>query len=133
MLADETLAPGEGTGMVIGKRMRRHIAEPCDGWASLTREVWYDGALLDPVESLTVYDHSPSGFEWAYSGSGPAQLALALALRICADPEEAQRCSFTLKETFIAPAPQARFEIPIAALERWLESWRTQRHNAAAS
>jgi len=25
-------------------------------------------------------DHSPGGFEWGYSGSGPAQLALALRL-----------------------------------------------------
>lgn len=27
---------------------------------------------------LDLYDHSPTGFEWGYSGSGPAQLALAI-------------------------------------------------------
>ena len=27
---------------------------------------------------LDLYNHSPTGFEWGYSGSGPAQLALAL-------------------------------------------------------
>jgi len=27
---------------------------------------------------LDLWDHSPTGFEWAYSGSGPAQLALAI-------------------------------------------------------
>ena len=29
---------------------------------------------------LEVRNHSPTGFEWGYGGSGPAQLALALVL-----------------------------------------------------
>lgn len=29
---------------------------------------------------LDVWSHSPTGFEWGYNGSGPAQLALALLL-----------------------------------------------------
>ena len=32
---------------------------------------------LNPRRDLV--DHSPTGFEWGYGGSGPAQLALALA------------------------------------------------------
>lgn len=40
-------------------------------------EVWNPrGGLLDPATGIR--DHSPSGFEWGYGGSGPAQLALAL-------------------------------------------------------
>lgn len=35
---------------------------------------------LKPDKSLKVRNHSPSGFEWAYQGSGPAQLALTLLL-----------------------------------------------------
>jgi len=35
---------------------------------------------LTPERSLELADHSPSGFEWGYGGSGPAQLALALLL-----------------------------------------------------
>jgi Family of unknown function (DUF6166) len=27
---------------------------------------------------LDLYNHSPDGFEWGYTGSGPAQLALAI-------------------------------------------------------
>jgi hypothetical protein len=27
---------------------------------------------------LDLWNHSPTGFEWGYGGSGPAQLALAL-------------------------------------------------------
>nr|WP_245779558.1 DUF6166 domain-containing protein [Halostagnicola kamekurae] len=39
------------------------------------------GASATPLErSLDIVNHSPSGFEWGYSGSGPAQLACALLL-----------------------------------------------------
>lgn len=34
------------------------------------------GKPLDP--RLDLQDHSPTGFEWGYGGSGPAQLALAI-------------------------------------------------------
>ena len=38
--------------------------------------VTVDGRPLNP--RLDLYNHSPSGFEWGYCGSGPAQLALAI-------------------------------------------------------
>jgi hypothetical protein len=38
--------------------------------------VTVDGRALDPRFDLRT--HSPTGFEWSYGGSGPAQLALAL-------------------------------------------------------
>jgi hypothetical protein len=34
------------------------------------------GNALDARQDL--YNHSPTGFSWGYSGSGPAQLALAI-------------------------------------------------------
>jgi hypothetical protein len=43
---------------------------------------------LDP--RLDLRRHSPTGFEWNYSGSGPAQLALALAADVLADDDKAQ-------------------------------------------
>ena len=33
-----------------------------------------DHRRLSPDRSLDVVNHSPSGFEWGYAGSGPAQL-----------------------------------------------------------
>lgn len=42
---------------------------------------------LYPGPSLTLCDHSPDGFNWGFSGSGPAQLALALLLDATTDPE----------------------------------------------
>ena len=39
-------------------------------------DVTVNGRPLDPRFDL--WNHSPTGFEWGYGGSGPAQLALAL-------------------------------------------------------
>ena len=36
--------------------------------------------ILNHKKSLRVRRHSPDGFNWGYSGSGPAQLALAILL-----------------------------------------------------
>lgn len=41
--------------------------------AGVTRE-------LDPEPSRALRNHSPTGFEWGYGGSGPAQLSLAILL-----------------------------------------------------
>lgn len=37
-------------------------------------------AIFDPRPSQSVINHSPDGFAWGYSGSGPAQLALAILI-----------------------------------------------------
>jgi len=44
---------------------------------------------LTPERSLELANHSPSGFEWGYGGSGPAQLALALLLDYTDDEDVA--------------------------------------------
>ena len=44
-----------------------------------------DQERLTPERSLELVNHSPSGFEWGYGGSGPAQLALALLLDYTGD------------------------------------------------
>ena len=48
-------------------------------------------AALTPVASLKVRNHSPTGFEWGYLGSGPAQLALALLLDFTGDRRLSER------------------------------------------
>ncbi len=37
-----------------------------------------DGSVRELPPRLDLFSHSPTGFEWGYAGSGPAQLALAL-------------------------------------------------------
>ena len=48
-----------------------------------------EGTRLTPERSLELANHSPSGFESGYCGSGPAQLALALLLDYTDDEEVA--------------------------------------------
>jgi len=49
--------------------------------------VTVDGRRLNPRFDL--WNHSPTGFEWGYVGSGPAQLALALLADHLGDGEQA--------------------------------------------
>lgn len=62
-----------------------------------------DGKPLDP--RLDLANHSPSGFCWGYSGSGPAQLALAV-LADAFDDATALRFYQDLKWRFFAQIRQ---------------------------
>lgn len=58
---------------------------------------------LDPRFDLRT--HSPDGFEWGYGGSGPAQLALALAADVLGDDEAAQGVYQRLKFRVVGRLP----------------------------
>jgi Family of unknown function (DUF6166) len=78
---------------------------------------------LDPRYDLR--SHSPTGFEWGYSGSGPAQLALALAADVLGDDEKAQDVYQQLKFKLIGGLPdhgwilsEERIRTAIEAIEQ---------------
>lgn len=50
-----------------------------------------DHERLAPDRSLDLVRHSPAGFDWGYTGSGPAQLACALLLDYTDDDTVAQQ------------------------------------------
>lgn len=64
-----------------------------------------DGAEVDLLTSLKVRQHSPTGFNWGYLGSGPAQSALAICLHIFGDARVAQALYQPFKERFVAQWP----------------------------
>ena len=88
-----------------------------------TRQVWISDVELLPHESQKVRNHSPDGFNWAYSGSGPAQLALALMLRYCTSRHEAERCYQAFKHNFVA-IWEGDFTCDEQDVLSWLERWR---------
>ena len=47
-------------------------------------------------------NHSPCGFAWGYSGSGPAQFALAMACVVLDDDQAALQVYGRLKERVVA-------------------------------
>jgi hypothetical protein len=68
--------------------------------------VHQDGQEPRPLNPrLDLRNHSPTGFEWSYSGSGPAQLALALAADALGDDERAQDVYQHLKSKLVARLP----------------------------
>ncbi len=60
--------------------------------------------LLPPRNDLR--NHSPDGFSWGYSGSGPAQLSLAILMQSFEDWSRVQPIYQIFKERFIARIPQ---------------------------
>lgn len=72
-----------------------------------TREVFLNGKRLDPKPSQEIWNHSPDGFNWGYSGSGPAQLGLAILLA-CLPREKALARYQDFKSKVIAALPMDR-------------------------
>ncbi len=61
-------------------------------------EVIDDQGRIRPLAPRNdLYNHSPDGFAWGYGGSGPAQLALALAVDVLGDDQRALRIYQQLK------------------------------------
>ena len=77
------------------------------------------GGRLDPRFDL--WNHSPTGFEWGYGGSGPAQLALALL----ADATGKDRLAVALHQDFkfklVGRLPKEGFEMTAVEIEQWVE------------
>ena len=75
-----------------------------DGQTQVMVIVWEAGRprLLDLKPSQQLRNHSPSGYEWGYEGSGPAQLALAILLDFVGDEEVALNNYQAFKTEFIA-------------------------------
>ena len=76
-------------------------------------------ADLSPEPSQDVVNHSPDGFNWGYSGSGPAQLALGLLLDVTGDREIASRYYQLFKADAVAQFGES-WEITEVAIRRWL-------------
>lgn len=61
---------------------------------------------LDLVPSLRLHNHSPGGFAWGYTGSGPAQLALAILLDYLGDEQMALAHYQAFKTSHVSSWPQ---------------------------
>lgn len=80
-------------------------------------EVTVDGDALDKRYDLL--SASPSGFEWAYGGSGPAQLAIAL-LAHAIDDETACHYYQRFKQEVVAELPEDGWRLTSDDIETWL-------------
>lgn len=77
-----------------------------------------DGRMLRPRFDLR--NHSPTGFEWGYGGSGPAQLALALLADHFGDDQAALRLYQDFKREIVSLlAPDWR--ITSSMIDQWVK------------
>lgn len=83
------------------------------GERGATNRLYVDGKLLDLEESLKVRNHSPTGFEWGYGGSGPAQSALAICLKILPQRWMAEALYQSFKFRFVSCWKADAFEVVI--------------------
>lgn len=92
-----------------------------------------DGKPLHPGPSQRIENHSPTGFEWGYAGSGPAQLALAILLdyfeftKTFEPKRKAQTLHQDFKFAFVAQFPKARWTLTGEKIDDWLRAVGTAR------
>jgi hypothetical protein len=84
--------------------------------------VTVNGRPLNP--RLDLYNHSPTGFEWGYCGSGPAQLALALLADHLADDEEALNLYQRFKWSVVVELPRRRWTLTSRDIDQLLKTLR---------
>lgn len=84
-----------------------------------TRQIFINGKELSSSRSLKIRNHSPDGFSWGYSGSGPAQLALAILLNFCYR-DFAEDYYQKFKFDIVSALPRSDFELDILKVKNWI-------------
>lgn len=82
-------------------------------------EVTVDGVPLNP--RLDLSNDSPTGLEWGYCGSGPAQLALAILADHLGDDRQALDLYQRLKWAIVAELPRKRWILSSREIDKVLE------------
>lgn len=83
-------------------------------------DVSVNGHALNPRFDL--WNHSPSGFEWGYGGSGPAQLALAILADYLADNDRALELYQNFKRAVVSVLPWKRWKLTGCEIEQTLRT-----------
>lgn len=83
-------------------------------------KVTVDGMRLNP--RLDLRSHSPAEFEWGYSGSGPAQLALAILADHLGDDREALNLYQRFKWAVIAELPRHQWTLTSRDIDQLLKT-----------
>ncbi len=101
-----------------GQIVYRGVRGQCDSAGQI---VYRNAQKLRPFDSQQLFNHSPTGFEWGFQGSGPAQLALALLLDATGDPGAALKYHQDFKRCFVAGF-EDEWELTQGEIIDWLNS-----------
>lgn len=86
--------------------------------------VMVDERPLNP--RLDLWNHSPTGYEWGYGGSGPAQLALAIVADHLGNDTEALNLYQRFKWAVVAELPHREWILTNDEVEHTLQPFREQ-------
>ena len=98
---------GRAAGVIEGRR------------TEAASSVSVNGSELDLDKSLRLRRHSPSGFEWGYEGSGPAQLALAILIETGGEAAALEHYH-EFKREWLSGIRSTEWRLPTAEVEAWL-------------
>ncbi|MFO0927865.1 MAG: DUF6166 domain-containing protein [Gemmataceae bacterium] len=99
----------------------RYVGRRTEGGAEVTKVTDAGEGPLDP--RLDLWNHSPTGLEFGYPGSGPAQTALAILADAVGD-ELAVPLHQEFKRAFIATAGRDGFELSAEEVAEWANARR---------
>ena len=108
------------SGLRVAKPQAESSTRPDPDDVVLYRDI--DGTARATVKH--VVRHSPSGIEWGYHGSGPADLARSVLLAFT-DEATAERLYQRFKAEIVALVPKAGGVIRAADVRAWLLAQRT--------
>ena len=116
--------PGDGASLT-DQPAARYTGRRTDAGTVVERHAPGGGTSPLPMR-LDIRNYSPTGLEWGYGGSGPAQLALAILADALGD-REAQRRYQDFKWAVIAKLDQnGPWEISREPIQAWIEQQRGQ-------
>jgi hypothetical protein len=69
--------------------------------------------------------HSPDGFQWGYSGSGPTELARAILVHFYRDDDRVRHpaCYRAFLDAFLSKIAVDQFELKEIEIREWFERW----------
>ena len=97
---------------------KKYLIERNQTTAEVTVIVREDGKEDKPLRHYE--RHSPTGFNYGYGGSGPAELARCILIDWFGNMEEGELLYQDFKGWFIAPAKNNLFHITDEMIEDWL-------------
>lgn len=115
--------PGDGASL-SDQPAARYSGRRTEGGTEVLRHAEDGGTSPLPMR-LDLRNHSPTGLEWGYGGSGPAQLALAILADAIGD-REAQRHYQDFKWKLIAGLDKDSWEISREQIQDWVAQQRGQ-------
>jgi uncharacterized protein DUF6166 len=79
-------------------------------------------AVISPKHEVR---HSPDGFQWGYAGSGPAELARAILVRVIEGDDRARhpRCYQLYKADVVQRIQKDEFELSFKSVREWYDRW----------